>query len=221
MTKQDPTELSLVVATRVQQLREESEWSQQDLANEARFYGWAWSVDQVARLEQSRRRIQLDDLETLCKVFDTSLGNLILPNLKEDNRALQEDVKLDLSEWRRDRFELFYRLPYEYADEIVGARAMLLWEKTYGEMLRAISEVVVRHREIKAESHEKNSDLMAVAVEVARDLALSSILRRRLYWWANNVSIVHPSEKELSEEELTRAIAAIHAKYDHQIGGTP
>jgi transcriptional regulator with XRE-family HTH domain len=68
-----------IVGRRLRLLRQERSWSQPDLVEKVRPFGYEWSQATVTRLEGATRPIRLNELVDLAALFEIPLEKLLEP----------------------------------------------------------------------------------------------------------------------------------------------
>jgi transcriptional regulator with XRE-family HTH domain len=76
--------LGAVLAVSVRNHRARRGWRQREFSDRT-----GWSVGMVSDIETGHRRIGVDDLPVLCRVFDVSLAELLAPAAPEDLEVLK------------------------------------------------------------------------------------------------------------------------------------
>lgn len=75
------------VAERVQQLRKERGWNQQQLADAVAERGWQMDRTAIVRIESGKRGVSVDDLTALAAALNVSPGWLLLPTVVGDEEV--------------------------------------------------------------------------------------------------------------------------------------
>jgi len=160
-------------------------------------------------MEQGRRKITVDDLEALSTVFDTHIGDLILPSANPEHASHDEAL-------RRTLFEKFYRLPYGLADAMVGEKGSEVWTATVARTYEAVANMVLRSIAVEEETGKRVNDFMPSAVETAEEMELNPIVRERLYRYALNITVERPATTELAGEELEEKLTELRSQFPQE-----
>ena len=95
-----------LVGRQVRLLRQGRGWSQQEVAEKMRAYGYKWSQATVTRLESATRPIRLNELADLAILFSVPVN--AVPGLQiqelawDDLEALEHEIDALTAERRRD-----------------------------------------------------------------------------------------------------------------------
>jgi transcriptional regulator with XRE-family HTH domain len=95
-----------LVGRQVRLLRQGRGWSQQDVAEKMRAYGYKWSQATVTRLEAATRPIRLNELTDLAALYGVPVTQLLESGAPDDLEALEREIE----KLRRERVYLADRL---------------------------------------------------------------------------------------------------------------
>jgi len=96
---------------RLRLLRQQRGWSQQDVMERMRAYGYDWSHATVTRLEAATRPLRLNELADLALAFEVSLGELLgLVGEQSLERSDPDAVEQELSQLAATHVQLEQRL---------------------------------------------------------------------------------------------------------------
>lgn len=150
-----------LVARQVRLLRQERGWSQQEIAEKMRSYGYQWSQATVTRLESASRPIRLNELADLAALFGIPVTQFLEssgPNFEwDDLEALEREIvsvteerDAVLAKLKEARYQAMVATEYEGATAASLARlngrleALMRWPRAAAEarsvVLKAINE---------------------------------------------------------------------------------
>ena len=96
-------------------LRLQRGWSQQDVMERMRPYGYQWSHATVTRLEAATRPLRLNELADLALVFEVPLRELLGLGEPSPERDDPDAVERELSQLARTHVELQQRLSHAHS----------------------------------------------------------------------------------------------------------
>jgi len=150
-----------VVAGRVRQLRQERDWSQEDLARYMSRAGFSWRQTTVAKTEAASRPLRVDELSGLADVFEVAVGQLLVSEVSDAEKAARNEL-------------LVIRTKYHQAVGAIQAADAAVW-KAKAEMEDAIR----RRDELEAQTKEAELALLRIRSEEHRANQRASEERKR------------------------------------------
>ena len=104
-----------LVGRQVRLLRQGRGWSQQEVAEKMRAYGYQWSQATVTRLESASRPIRVNELADLAMLFSVPATQFLDSKIQElawdDLDALEHEIEKLTAERREMREHLDVRKP--------------------------------------------------------------------------------------------------------------
>ncbi len=114
-----------LVGREVRTLRQGRGWSQQEIADKMRAYGYEWSQATVTRLESATRPIRVNELADLAMLFGVPVVQFLDPRVQvsawDDLDALEREIERLAATQRRIREQLDHQKAL--ADEAERGRA--------------------------------------------------------------------------------------------------
>lgn len=100
-------------------LRQGRRWSQQEVADQMKSFGYNWQQSTVGKVEAAQRPLRLNELADLAIVFGVAITELLEPQLLIDGEDDVEDLRKEIArlEAEQDRLEA------EHAAAVENARA--------------------------------------------------------------------------------------------------
>lgn len=86
-----------MVGAQARRLREQKDWSQDQLAVKMQLAGWDMSQDSISRLENGSRRVTDLELFVLAKVLGAEFDDLYPANLRSKIKTLWPHYRVKLS----------------------------------------------------------------------------------------------------------------------------
>jgi transcriptional regulator with XRE-family HTH domain len=93
--------LEQLAARQLRLLRQARGWSQQEVAEKLRAYGYDWSQATVTRLESASRPIRLNELADLAALYGVKVTQFFEPYVPEDQEALAVEIEVVTEEHER------------------------------------------------------------------------------------------------------------------------
>ncbi len=105
-----PPTPELVAGRNLRLLRQRRGWSQQELVEKMRAYGYEWSQATVTRLEAATRPLRLNELADLALLFEIPLGELLGFGEPSSEQTDLDAVEQELSQLAATHVQLKERL---------------------------------------------------------------------------------------------------------------
>lgn len=101
MLVRSPVPAEQAIARKVRALRQESGWSQDELARRMTARGWSWYAQTVGRVEGGQRHLRFGEIDDLAAIFgvDTAafLGEIGIRPAAAARAAIERDVLQQLA----------------------------------------------------------------------------------------------------------------------------
>jgi transcriptional regulator with XRE-family HTH domain len=90
-----------LIGRQVRLLRQAHGWSQQEVAEKMRAFGYQWSQATVTRLESASRPIRVNELADLAALYGVPIAQFLESGVPEDLDALKREIE-ELTATRRE-----------------------------------------------------------------------------------------------------------------------
>lgn len=143
----------------VRLLRQKRGWSQQDVAEKMRPYGYKWSQATVTRLESASRPIRVNELADLAMLFDVAVSQFLDSRILEFDRDDLEALEREIADLVSKRAHLQADLDAQTAlvNRAAGAAASLSADVARVEArLMVLEHWAARFKEIGLEAPRKD-----------------------------------------------------------------
>ena len=145
----------------VRALRQERGWSQQDVAEKMRAYGYRWSQATVTRLETASRPIRVNELLDLAMLFDVRVWDFLSPK-KDFSWDDPDALARQIGELVAERLEVKEHLDNQIAlaEEASRGRAAIASHlRSIDDRLRVLARRVPQFEDIvRAKRHDDYTD---------------------------------------------------------------